>query len=195
MTSLYIVWTIGLTSAILAGMETYPKFCTRCGKQRPVKGRKRCGKCQEEAREYQRKKKETIPAGVCRKCGKRTALAGYRQCAHCRQILAGGMRKWRKSTGDHWNRYQRDRNRKRRRRVIEHYGGECACCGEKTFEFLAVDHINGGGDAHRRKVGSGSNMIEWIITSNFPDIFQVLCHNCNQAIGYYGSCPHRDITQ
>ena len=175
--------------------HTPTKFCTRCGKQPPVKDQQRCEKCQKSAREYHRRKKETIPIGVCRKCGKRHTLAGYLQCTHCRQIQAEAMGRWRESNTEHSKIYQRDRNRKRRRRVIEHYGGECACCGEKTFEFLAVDHINGGGDAHRRKVGSGSNMIEWIITSNFPDIFQVLCHNCNQAIGYYGSCPHRDITQ
>lgn len=34
-------------------------------------------------------------------------------------------------------------------------------------------------------------MVEWAIKNDFPDVFQVLCHNCNQAIGYYGSCPHK----
>lgn len=36
-------------------------------------------------------------------------------------------------------------------------------------------------------------MIGWIIKNKFPKKFQLLCHNCNQAIGYYGSCPHRSV--
>ncbi len=81
-------------------------------------------------------------------------------------------------------------HRRRRETVLAHYGGFCKCCGEDTFEFLALDHINGGGEKHRAEVGQGSNMIGWIIQNNFPDGFQVLCHNCNQARGYYGRCPH-----
>lgn len=28
---------------------------------------------------------------------------------------------------------------------LEHYGKVCACCGEHRYEFLAIDHVNGGG--------------------------------------------------
>ncbi len=171
-------------------METVTKFCSRCGKQPHVKGRLRCNKCQEAAREWQRKKKESIPSGLCSKCGKRDAPAGYRRCDYCRQTGTKRMLKWRQKGGDRWNNYQRERNRKRRKIVIKHYGDKCKCCGEQTFEFLAVDHILGGGNAHRREVGSGGPMIEWIITNDFPPGFRILCHNCNQAIGYYGHCPH-----
>jgi hypothetical protein len=31
----------------------------------------------------------------------------------------------------------------------------------------------------------------WLISSGFPEGFRVLCHNCNQAIGLYGFCPHQ----
>jgi hypothetical protein len=81
-------------------------------------------------------------------------------------------------------------HRRRRETVIAHYGGRCACCGETEFEFLAIDHTNGGGEQHRAEVGQGSNMIGWLIDNGFPDGFRVLCHNCNQALGYYGRCPH-----
>ena len=30
----------------------------------------------------------------------------------------------------------------------------------------------------------------WMIKNNFPKGFQVLCHNCNLAKGFYGKCPH-----
>ena len=36
----------------------------------------------------------------------------------------------------------------------------------------------------------GSTLHKWIKDNNFPDGFQILCHNCNQAKGYYGICPH-----
>lgn len=88
--------------------------------------------------------------------------------------------------------YVRQRAKSRRRQVIRHYGGMCDCCSEDRFEFLALDHINGGGEQHRLEVGSGAHMISWIIANNYPPIFRVLCHNCNQAIGYYGRCPHEE---
>src|SRR5438094_2571359 len=35
--------------------------------------------------------------------------------------------------------------------AIEHYGKVCACCGESTYEFLCIDHINGGGNRQRKQ--------------------------------------------
>lgn len=40
--------------------------------------------------------------------------------------------------------------------VFEIYGNKCSCCGETERLFLTIDHVNGGGNAHRRKVG-GTN--------------------------------------
>lgn len=65
----------------------------------------------------------------------------------------------------------------------------CACCGESQYEFLAIDHINGGGNAHRREHNIG-NISIWLHANNWPEGFQVLCHNCNMAKGLYGACPH-----
>src|SRR5262245_21382938 len=33
--------------------------------------------------------------------------------------------------------------RQSRKEVFEHYGEECACCGETQFEMLTIDHIGG----------------------------------------------------
>jgi len=79
----------------------------------------------------------------------------------------------------------------KREQVINHYGGECECCGENTFEFLAIDHINGNGCKHRKSIGSASRMIKWLMENNYPEGFRILCHNCNSAIGFYGHCPHK----
>jgi hypothetical protein len=73
--------------------------------------------------------------------------------------------------------------------VLNFYGGKCACCGEAEICFLAIDHINGGGNKHRKEIG-GSKIYFWLKANNFPSGFQVLCHNCNLAKGFYGICPH-----
>jgi len=85
------------------------------------------------------------------------------------------------------------RNRYLRLQVLKHYGGDppkCACCGQTFVEFLSLDHINGGGSQQRKKI-AGSGWWRWIVRNNFPEGFRVLCHNCNQAIGIYGYCPHK----
>ena len=84
--------------------------------------------------------------------------------------------------------YRKELFKKRRLECINFYGGKCACCGESEIKFLSIDHINGGGTKHRKEVG---NIPEWLIKNNFPKGFQVLCHNCNQAKGFYGVCPHK----
>ena len=83
-------------------------------------------------------------------------------------------------------------NLARRTRVLQHYGGKCACCGENNIEFLAIDHINGGGNIERRTTGvrSGIGLTIWIEQSNYPPHLRVLCHNCNMALAFYGYCPH-----
>jgi len=81
---------------------------------------------------------------------------------------------------------------KRRLALIEHYGGQCACCGEFRYQFLAIDHINGGGTQHRASVGKGDAFFAWLKREGLPEGYRVLCHNCNLAIGFYGACPHTE---
>lgn len=86
-----------------------------------------------------------------------------------------------------------DRARRRersRQEVYEHYGKTCACCGESEPKFLQIDHINGGGKAHRKTL-SGRTLAEWLVSSGFPGGFQILCANCNWAKGIHGRCPHQ----
>ena len=77
----------------------------------------------------------------------------------------------------------------------------CWCCGEKShIGFLAIDHIAGKKqmDSEPKLVELGysssfvsGTLLTWIIKNNFPKGFQILCHNCNQAKGFYGKCPHQ----
>lgn len=91
------------------------------------------------------------------------------------------------------NNHNKENNQKRRMIVLQFYGGnppKCACCGEKEIKFLSIDHIKGGGTKHRKEMGVGKSIYPWLIRNNFPEGFQVLCHNCNMAKGFYGICPH-----
>lgn len=92
--------------------------------------------------------------------------------------------------------YRRNKSRRHREIALNHYGNKCACCGESSYEFLAIDHINGDGKSHRKHISggkrqSGNEICSWLIKNNFPDGFRILCHNCNQSIGFYGYCPHQ----
>lgn len=110
-----------------------------------------------------------------------------------------GLEGWRKRDRKYreknasWIKTRRNYNYWRSKvRVVEHYTGgknACQCCAEDTFEFLSVDHINGGGKAHRNEIGK-SEIYRWIIRNNFPPGFQILCFNCNLAKGFFGKCPH-----
>ena len=92
----------------------------------------------------------------------------------------------------------RERIRRIRLECLGYYSSgdiKCACCGEREIKFLSLDHINGGGTQHRKiitKNGKGGNMSVWLRRNNFPEGFQVLCHNCNMAKGFYGKCPHKE---
>lgn len=78
-----------------------------------------------------------------------------------------------------------------RKRVIEALGGECECCGENRFEFLALDHKNGIVTDEDRKYRAGKELAFFIMRQGCPkDKYRVLCHNCNMAIGFFGYCPH-----
>src|ERR1700752_3322726 len=95
-------------------------------------------------------------------------------------------RKWKSETG-----YDRRRNRKIRERVIKKYGGKCACCGIRVFEFLSFDHKKGRGKQHREGIlRTGQKFVIWLDKRPRQKNIQLLCHNCNQALGHYGYCPH-----
>lgn len=91
--------------------------------------------------------------------------------------------------GEQHRAYNRARTRELRELVIEGYGGACFCCGETSYEFLALDHVDGDGKEDRSKRG-GYGPYRMAVEENFPDRYRLLCHNCNLAIGFYGYCPH-----
>lgn len=102
---------------------------------------------------------------------------------------------WRKNNPDKVYIIQKRSRDKNRKLVLDHYGRKCNCpgCDVTEEKFLSIDHINGGGSEHRKKIKrGGAGIYIWLIKNNFPDGFQILCHNCNLAKGFYGRCPHEE---
>ena len=68
----------------------------------------------------------------------------------------------------------------------------CSCCGENTYEFLTLDHINGGGRQERLE---HPGYFRRLRKTGYPSGYRVLCYNCNCCIGRYGYCPHQTKTE
>jgi hypothetical protein len=151
---------------------------------------------------------------LCRKCNQMLsahsfgkdpkAKTGLR--AWCKECNRTYQREWRRRNKEKINerirkRYKTQRasmteptrryRSRLRRQAIKAYGAQCQCCQETHIEFLAIDHINGGGAHHRKSLG-GKNFYLWLKEQGYPqDEFRCLCHNCNASLGLYGYCPHR----
>ncbi len=77
--------------------------------------------------------------------------------------------------------------------VLLAYGSGCACCGLDDPEALTIDHVDGGGNKHRRElgIGSGWRFYQWLRKVEFPAGYQTLCYNCNIGRALNGGvCPH-----
>jgi len=94
------------------------------------------------------------------------------------------------------NAYLRDWFRKCKVAVMRHYSNQtmqCACCGISGLDFLTIDHVGGGGAAHRKSIGflgQGGKFYRWLVKNDFPPGYQVLCYNCNLSRRFAGACPH-----
>lgn len=154
-----------------------------------IYGRKTCSSCNRELELENFSRNKNTTDGIsyyCKKC-----------CSEKSKLYSGkySSKEYQK------NFYERNkdsilaRNRKKweedRIKCLVRYSGDCplcACCGEDKYEFLALDHINGGGNKQRKNIGG--NLVRWIIKNNYPTGFRVLCHNCNHSFGTRGYCPH-----
>jgi hypothetical protein len=115
-------------------------------------------------------------AELCNTCGAEST-EGYKTCERCR---------------NRFNRYTKVSRKKYKTLIYDHYGRECACCGEIEMLFLSIDHINGDGAIHRKEIGKSPDALyRWIVKNNFPDTFEILCRNCNWGRhANHGTCPH-----
>jgi hypothetical protein len=160
---------VGLTVAQYRALRK-AGLCTTCprGKERKVEGTKhRCTPCLIKLRKFAKN-----PAQVARK--------------------RKWQRIWQKNNRARVLFLQRRCRKEAKRKVLEGYGGKCACCGEKHFCFLTIDHKKGDGATHRKARGSFDSykFYVWLIRNKFPKAYQALCYNCNCAKGVKKHCPH-----
>ncbi len=80
-----------------------------------------------------------------------------------------------------------------RKEMIAAYGGKCQCagCHIDAYEFLTIEHVNGGGKQHRLSSGGSVGLYRDLKRRGWPtDGYTVLCMNCNHARAHHGRCPH-----
>ena len=150
------------------------RFCKTCKSEKPRS-------------EFYLNRSAKNGGNVCRSC-KRASAARYRERHRERIRLAARKRTEDPAERAKRNAKAREKSRSDRERVLAHYGGSCQCCGESQYEFLTIDHIEGGGSKHRRSGGAGK-IVRWLIGNGMPGGYRVLCWNCNAAAGIYGQCP------
>jgi hypothetical protein len=191
--------------------SSYRSVCNRCYVRlkvaKSVQGGWRCEECGSE--------KKSSFRSVCRRCyiklGAAKAAKGGWRCEECGSekkssygsVCRNCYKKRRRREG--FVNKVADRLRTRRClarakfRIVEELGGRCACCGEDRLEFLTVDHVNGDGAEHKRKLGSHRpskstgpyEVYSCIKKQGYPrDKYRVLCFNCNCSIGVWGYCGH-----
>jgi hypothetical protein len=168
-----------------------PQRC--CSNACVVRGRMRASKGQpvldKEWSAWKSSQRRTDGLKTCPKCGHDKPLdAEHFGSGRNKYDPSRKFSSWCRSCSNTWS---AERNRRRRIEVLRHYSqGEprCDCCGERELDFLAIDHIEGGGSKHHKAIKSSIHT--WLISQHFPSGFRVLCHNCNMARGLYGSCPH-----
>ena len=188
-------------------LTTASGMCRADGCEDPAVARGLCGKHYQRLMKFGDVEATGNPVGKhlepwdgrCVGCGRSTDEVRFYAGRRCAECWAPVRKAW-ESDNRAANRkcraeYAARKHRERRAEVLARYGGRCVCCGERRPEFLAVDHKDGGGNAHRRslarngKMVGSSNFYRWLLANGCPDTFQLLCHNCNFAKSH-GGCPH-----
>ena len=168
------------------------KTCSLCKQRKPIDefglwkhskdGRNhRCKECHNEAN-----RKSWAATGSEKRREK------YHNDALVRSKMMAASKAARLKNPEKCSNMKKQRNQDLRLAALTEVGLSCVCCQETLLEFLSLDHINGGGTQHRKVVGDSQKMYRQILTD--PEtrvLFQTLCHNCNQAKGFYGYCPHQ----
>jgi hypothetical protein len=136
-----------------------------------------CREC--DRKRISARRSRAIASGLCADCGQpRGEEFRRRYCAACARKPGRGA----------------IANRLIRLAVLQAYSQReptCACCGESTVAFLTLDHVNGGGRAHRSQYSGTLGVYRELKRRGYPAGFEVLCFNCNFARSAYAACPHR----
>lgn len=139
------------------------KLCAKCGEDKPLNEFSRDATSRDDH------------ARVCKACNRRYYLAN-------RPAVLDRMRLYHAAHPEVARERVRRWEQRLRPTIFAHYGSTCACCG--TTEDLTIDHIDGGGGAHRKELfgnsrKAGGRFYAWLIRNGFPAGYQTLCQPCN----------------
>lgn len=107
------------------------------------------------------------------------------------------FRDWYDKNGnrERYNKLAKDKYTALKIECFKAYGNKCSCCGEKTLEFLTLDHIGGRAERvprDKRKHKYGYYEYGRLKKLGFPkDKYRLLCMNCNFATRGNKLCPHK----
>ena len=156
-------------------MITRKPLCTKCGVEQTTQNTRRRG-----ASLY----------SWCRPCENTKRRLAYKNNPAERARRKAEICRWKSKNKQRWDAYAKKYRLDLKLKAIKQYGGKCLCCGETELAFMTIDHINGGGNKHRKTMRAMS-FYRWLEKNNYPTGYQTLCWNCNAAKGLFGTCPHQ----
>ena len=136
-------------------------------------------------RDFERTMKKQVPK-TCKECGKQFFIKNNTREKYCSIYCRN------KANGKTYNRKHPGRNLlaikkstvRRRRKIIQHFGGKCNQCGETDWRVLQVNHINGGGRKDLLSKGGSAKVYKEILSGKREGEFNLLCANCNTRYEY-----------
>lgn len=160
---------------------------------------KKCYKCQQSLSFERFSKNKSKPDGLateCKDCKKtqdklyseknveKLKLNKQKYYLNNRDVIIEKSCKYAKDNPIRHNEKGKIAKEKNKFKVFSHYcQGDIKCqyCNQNDIDVLSIDHVNGDGAEHRKKINSkgGNNFHRWLKKNNFPDGFQILCFNCN----------------
>lgn len=118
----------------------------------------------------------------------------YASCALCRKTAVIKRQKYRKENPELIASQRKTKRQELRQKVLDTYGRFCSHCGETNVKMLTIDHINGGGGEHRKKIGKQTEaMCKDVLKEYKPDIYQILCIACNWHKGMFNKLPELEF--
>ncbi len=157
---------------------------------------KQCARCKEIKERDQFNKDNQASNGIRSNCRQCEVFIRKEQYLKNRVKRIADSKKWRSANKQKANDYLLSWRNKNKQAFLDKYGNKCVCCGETEYIFLTLDHINGGGNKHRKELKlNATRMYQYAVKNYNPKQFQILCMNCQYGTRFGKICPHQSRKQ
>lgn len=178
-------------------------ICLQCGREtnNPKFCSKSCAASYNNPLYPKRVKKIVSPDDlkICNVCFVSKKVSDfYKKCGCCKECFLkkrrddpkrkDRMKEYREKNSESLHAYGKQHRASLKRLFLKMYGEHCSCCGESEYEFLTLDHIIPRTEENRREKSSLG--YKTALQEYRPDLYQVLCYNCNCG-RRHGICPHK----